>query len=155
MRKKLTPVIYLLIVLCMVLFAGCTVQTQEQTSYPTQKSKLNLVLSNPDVVKGTDFETVYLVNKVMGINMGGGPSDPRYRGTLKLDEEFAKEYFETHTWKNNTQPLPALVNIDTKPLSSETWYEYDDVDFDFFQNCIVNAFLFNGKDTILFDISTY
>ena len=155
MRKKVTSVIILFMILSLFLFTGCSGQTQEQTQYPIQKAKLNIVLTNPDVVKTTDFESVYLVNKVMGMNMGVGPSDPRYRGTLKLDEEFAREYFETRTWKQSTQPFPALVNIDTKPLYSETWYEYDDVDFDFFRYCDVHTLLFNGKDTILFDISTY
>ena len=154
MRKKVTSVVLLLMVLSVFLLVGCSSQIAEETQYPVQKEKLQIVLKDPDVVKTANFESVYLVNKVMGMDVGVGPSDPRYRGVLKLDEEFAEDYYKTHTWKSRTEPIPSLVNIDTKPFYSQTWYEYDDTDFDFFQNCFVNTFLFNGKDTIIFDIST-
>ena len=153
--KRITAVVLLAIVFGTAFFTGCNGKTVEQTQYPILKSKLELYLKDPANVTYADIESVYMVNKVMGMNMSMGPSDPRYRGVLTLKEEAGEDYFGAHTWKNYSGSLPSFVNIDTTPFSSDTWYEYDDVDFDFFQNCQINSFLFNGKDKILFDISTF
>ncbi len=153
--KRITVVVLAFMMLCTILLTGCNGKTAEETQYPMLKSKLELYFTAPDMVGVTDFESVYLVNKVMGMNMSMGPSDPRYRGIITLKEEAGEDYFNAHTWKPYTGSLPSFVNIDTSPLYSDTWYEYDDVDFDFFQSCQVNLFLFNGKDKIIFDISTY
>lgn len=155
MRKRLTAAVCLLAVICAFLLCGCSSQLTEQTQYPTERAKIDKYFKDASVVKSTDFETVYVVDKMMGMNMSMGPSDPRYRGVIVLKEDFAKEYFTNCTWKSSTQAIPAFVNISTKPFYSDTWYEYDDTDFDFFESCIVNTFLFNGKDTILFDVSTF
>ena len=85
-----------------------------------------------------------------------GPTDPRYRGVIKISEEQARELNSTYKWiYDDTFTSFDLGSIDTSSLQGEDWYFCNQFENDYFS--MVNRYFvrFNGKDTIVFDVQTF
>ena len=157
LHKTVISSVVLSLMTLVVLLSGCIPKQVENAKPRSDVAELRLYLKDKSTIKSVDYEQVYISYVILGAEMGLSPSDPEYRGVIYLKEEAGKEFFDAHNWKEDTSTLPEFTCVDTKPLNSETWYEYDDTNFDFFDTAMVfvNYFRFNGKDKIVFDIQTH
>ena len=155
--KRLSRKAGICLMLVILLLSGCSPKQVESAKYRTDKAELNYYYSDLSEIKSVEYEQVYKSYVILGMEMGLSPSDPEYRGIIHLTEEAGEKMFSDHQWKENSATLPVFTTIDTAPLNSDTWYEYDDYNFDIFNTsmCFVEYFRFNGKDMIVFDIQTH
>ena len=145
-----------IILFCTLLLAGCKPKQVELSDIVIGRDALNKLVENPDGIKSAEYERVYIAYMVFGMPNSFGPTDPAYRGIIKLTEEEGKKLFKEHEWNEYPGTLPTFTNIDTTPLKSDTWYTVARYDWDYFHNYYPpDVFLFNGKDTIIFSVQTY
>ena len=145
-----------IILFCTLLLAGCKLKQVELTSMVVGTETLKTLVENPDGIKSARYENVDKAYLIFDTPSSLGPTDPAYRGIIKLTEEEGKKLFKEHEWNEYTGTLPTFTNIDTTPLKSDTWYTIARYDWDYFHNYYPpDVFLFNGKDTIIFSVQTY
>lgn len=148
--------LFFAMLLCTFLFTGCQPKQVELSNMVVGQENLKKLVENPDVIKSAQYESAYKAYMVLGRPCSFGPTDPAYRGIIKLNEEDGKKLFEEHEWDEYTGTLPTFTNIDTTPLNSDTWYTVALYDWDFFHSYYPpDEFYFNGKDTIVFSVQTY
>ena len=89
-------------------------------------------------------------------NYSMGPTDPRYRGYFKVDEESGKEIFDSYDWiEDDTFVIPDLGDVDTSSITANKWYFCYKYETDSFPLLICSYLRFNGKDTFVFDVQAH
>ena len=156
MKKIGITLLFGIAILCTFLLSGCKPKQVEIASPVVGRDALNQLVENPNGIKSAQYEKVDKAYLIFGRPSSFGPSDPAYRGIIKLTEEEGKKIFKEHEWDEYTGTLPTFTNIDTTPLNSDTWYTIAVYNWDFFHNYYPpDVFFFNGKDTIIFSVQTY
>ena len=153
--KKLICII-LPIILILRLFA-CSTEPQEQISYSTSTAFIkNLTDGKLKGVTSCECETVRVAYRMFGRNFSMGPTDPDYRGIITMSEEEGENLFNQYNWIwDDTFVLEDIGEIDTSYLQGDKWYFCNDFETETFPTVIVHYIRFNGKDTILFYVSSY
>ncbi len=155
-RNKITALLLITVLLSTMLLAGCQPKQVELVDQVVGREKLDGLLEDPTLVKSAQYEKVDKAYLILGTPSSLSPSDPAYRGIIKLTEENGEKLFTEHKWNEYTGSLPTFTYFDTTPLAGDTWYVVGVHDWNFFKNYYPpDYFLFNGKDTIIFCVQTY
>ncbi len=156
MKIKKIIIFILPFIIILPLFA-CSVEPEEQITHSTS-TELIKNLSGDDLkgIKTCEYETIRLAYKMFGKNFSMGPTDPSYRGIITLSEEEGENLFNQYNWLwDDTFVLQDIGEIDTSYLQGNKWYYCNDFNVKVFPTVIVNYIYFNGKDTIIFDVSSF
>lgn len=156
MNIKKIIIFILSFIIFLPLFA-CSVEPEEQITHSTS-TELIKKLSGDDLkgIKSCEYETIRLAYKMFGKNFSMGPTDPSYRGIITLSEEEGENLFNQYNWLcDDTFVLQDIGEIDTSYLQGNKWYYCNDFNVKDFPTVIVNYIYFNGKDTIIFDVSSF
>lgn len=156
MKIKKIILFVLPFIIFLPLFA-CSGEPEEQITHSTS-TELIKKLSGDDLkgIKSCEYETVRLAYKMFGKNFSMGPTDPSYRGIITLSEEEGENLFNQYNWLwNDSFVLQDIGEIDTSYLQGNKWYYSNDFNVKVFPTVIVNYIYFNGKDTIIFDVSSF
>ena len=156
MKFKKIILFVLPFIIFLPLFA-CSVEPKEQITHSTS-TELIINLSGDDLkgIKSCEYETIRLAYRMFGKNFSMGPTDPSYRGIITLSEEEGENLFNQYNWLwDDTFVLQDIGEIDTSYLQGNKWYYCNDFNVKVFPTVIVNYIYFNGKDTIIFDVSSF
>ena len=137
-------------------FTACSPDPQEIITTDSGTAFINNLTEDLDGITGCEYETVRLAYTMFGKNFSMGPTDPSYRGIITLSEEEGEKIFNDYNWiLDDTFTPDGMSEIDTSDLQGEDWYYCNNFDVHTFPTVIVNCVRFNGKDTIVFDVSSF
>ena len=71
---------------------GCQPKQVELVNMVVGQENLKKLVENPDVIKSAQYESAYKAYMVLGRPCSFGPTDPAYRGIIKLTEEDGKNF---------------------------------------------------------------
>ncbi len=145
-------------ILSIILFfslSACSADPQEIITTGSGTAFIKKITEDLDDVKGCKYETIRVAYTMFGKNFSMGPTDPSYRGIITLSEEEGERIFKEYNWLlDDTFTPDGMSEIDTSYLQGEEWYYCNDFDVHTFPTVIVNYVRFNGKDTIVFYVSS-
>ncbi len=111
-----------------------------------------------DGIVSEEYERIYPEEHAGRINIGvPGPTEPKYRGVIRISEEEGKKLWERFDWKMFNENMPDIGKAYELIDESDDWYISDDFNKEIFRSEFVgvNSARFNGKDTIIFDIQRF
>ena len=146
--------ILLVAFLSLSVLSGCSRKQVELIDYHSDKAFTNKYVKDLDV-EHCEYETIRIGYGPRG-DLSLGPTDPRYRGIITISEDEAKELFKSYNWiEVNDFADINLGNINLPDMETEKWYtsyEFSNENLSMVQTYYC---LFNGKDTIIFDVQTF
>ncbi|MCR5846991.1 MAG: hypothetical protein K6G75_02570 [Lachnospiraceae bacterium] len=146
--------ILLVAFLSLSVLSGCSRKQVELIDYHSDKAFTNKYVKDLDV-EHCEYETIRIGYGLRG-NLSLGPTDPRYRGIITISEDEAKELFKSYNWiEVNDFADINLGNIYLPDMEAEKWYSSFEFSNDYMYMVQTYYCLFNGKDTIIFDVQTF
>ncbi|MCR4648968.1 MAG: hypothetical protein K5776_07820 [Lachnospiraceae bacterium] len=140
--------------LSLFVLSACSRKQVELIDYHSDKAFTTKYVKNLDV-EHCEYETVRIGYGPRG-DLSLGPTDPRYRGIITISEDEAKELFNSYNWVEvNDFSDINLGNINLPDMEAEKWYTSYEFSNDHMSLVQTYCCLFNGKDTIIFDVQTF
>ena len=147
---------FILSILLFFSFTACSGEEKETITTGSDTALIKKLTEDLDGITGCEYETIRRAYTMFGQNFSMGPTDPSYRGIITLSEEEGKRIFKEYYWLlDDTFMADGMSDIDTSDLQGEDWYYCNSFDVHTFPTAIVHYVRFNGKDKIVFYVSSY
>lgn len=157
MKKRLSLVVPFVLALSLAA-CGSRTETVMATDYCKDTYVTDHYTEGLDGIVSEEYERIYPEEHVGRVDIGvPGPTEPKYRGVIRVSEEEGAKLWERFEWKQFNENMPDLGQANELLNESDDWYVSDDFNKEIFRSEFVgvNNACFNGKDTIIFDIQRY